>query len=726
MDAETQRAIEEFNRASQQLSQMVNTMSGSMQRASTSVDRMSDSAQGANTALTRFGYSVKDAGSSLVSAASDGGAALQGYNRVLQSTTKVLQQLGSSIPGVGTAIGAIGGTLQTAVSQGDRYAKVYGDLSQNGLLLSDSLSSVADAGRRAGYAIGFSQEQAQKFTEILQRSSGDLALFTKGTRGGRDAFIQAAAGMRDQREALMRLGIGFDEATEGIGQYIRLQAISGNIQNKTAEDISRGTVGYLRNLNELSQLTGQSRAEVAKAREDALRNARFNAKIIELQRQGPEGEAAARRLLNTYNLLAASSKDAADGFADVSTGMVATEKARKFEMATQGQGLKTSQEIINGQKTAVEGFQTMASAAGRTADNTNKLTQAVGNVDSLLDFNDMVKLGAAAAKDNVALEKEIAKRNADTENTAGDARDATIKFQLQQRDLNLKLQDSFDKVIPAAQRAALALQRVAAVLIPGAVEAITKAIRNLERIANIGGAAVDRGRQAGATGAAAGTPAAPTGARTTGAAAPTNKTSNPQLEGLNVKSGAATEATISEKVIAAAKEIQKNIPGAKFASFNDIVKGRRRGGPHESGNAVDIVVPPDQVEYLKEMLGALGAKTIIDEMKGPANPKARAAWAPHVHAEFAMGGIARGPRSGFPALLHGTEAVVPLPDGKSIPVRNDSNTEMVGILKDMKNSFVGIQGTGVNNQMVSLLSDILSVQRNNSDTLAKILQNARA
>lgn len=35
---------------------------------------------------------------------------------------------------------------------------------------------------------------------------------------------------------------------------------------------------------------------------------------------------------------------------------------------------------------------------------------------------------------------------------------------------------------------------------------------------------------------------------------------------------------------------------------------------------------------------------------------------------LATGGIAKGPSSGYPAELHGTEAVVPLPNGKSIPV----------------------------------------------------------
>ena len=35
---------------------------------------------------------------------------------------------------------------------------------------------------------------------------------------------------------------------------------------------------------------------------------------------------------------------------------------------------------------------------------------------------------------------------------------------------------------------------------------------------------------------------------------------------------------------------------------------------------------------------------------------------------YSTGGVARGPDSGYPALLHGSEAVVPLPDGKTIPV----------------------------------------------------------
>ena len=54
---------------------------------------------------------------------------------------------------------------------------------------------------------------------------------------------------------------------------------------------------------------------------------------------------------------------------------------------------------------------------------------------------------------------------------------------------------------------------------------------------------------------------------------------------------------------------------------------------------------------------------------------------------YSTGGIARGSTSGYPAVLHGTEAVVPLPNGRSIPVEmksggNQQNNVTVNIASD--------------------------------------------
>ena len=64
---------------------------------------------------------------------------------------------------------------------------------------------------------------------------------------------------------------------------------------------------------------------------------------------------------------------------------------------------------------------------------------------------------------------------------------------------------------------------------------------------------------------------------------------------------------------------------------------------------------------------------------------------------YATGGVARGSTSGYPATLHGTEAVVPLPNGRAIPVDMKesgatNNNIVVNISTDGQSSKEGSSG----------------------------------
>jgi hypothetical protein len=78
------------------------------------------------------------------------------------------------------------------------------------------------------------------------------------------------------------------------------------------------------------------------------------------------------------------------------------------------------------------------------------------------------------------------------------------------------------------------------------------------------------------------------------------------------------------------------------------------------------------VDKVKELIGYLtdllkidlgGVTDMLGDLPGAGLIGDTADW-----LGFATGGVSRGPRSGYTAVLHGTEAVVPLPDGQSIPV----------------------------------------------------------
>jgi hypothetical protein len=77
---------------------------------------------------------------------------------------------------------------------------------------------------------------------------------------------------------------------------------------------------------------------------------------------------------------------------------------------------------------------------------------------------------------------------------------------------------------------------------------------------------------------------------------------------------------------------------------------------------------------------------------------------------YQYGGVAQGPETGFQTTLHGTEAVIPLADGKSIPVT------MPGYMNSMSSQ------TEVLAQQNSKLDSLISIMRTRNQISQKILR----
>jgi hypothetical protein len=113
-----------------------------------------------------------------------------------------------------------------------------------------------------------------------------------------------------------------------------------------------------------------------------------------------------------------------------------------------------------------------------------------------------------------------------------------------------------------------------------------------------------------------------------------------------------------------------------------------------SDNApIDTVVGADQLKanrVLREM-------TTVADLKSWANNKMGG-------SGFQFGGVVSGPKSGYQATLHGTEAVVPLPNGRNIPV------EMTG------------QDNGMLTAQLDKLDELIRIMQNQVSVSTKILQ----
>jgi hypothetical protein len=129
--------------------------------------------------------------------------------------------------------------------------------------------------------------------------------------------------------------------------------------------------------------------------------------------------------------------------------------------------------------------------------------------------------------------------------------------------------------------------------------------------------------------------------------------------------------------------------------------GAARALSQSDSSPLSSAVNPDQIAAnpnLQKMTTVADLKNWADQKMGGSGYK--------------FGGVASGPTSGYTATLHGTEAIVPLPDGKTIPV------EMPGFgsrLEDQSNLM---------SRQLDKLDELVRVMQNQVNVSTKILQAA--
>jgi hypothetical protein len=116
-------------------------------------------------------------------------------------------------------------------------------------------------------------------------------------------------------------------------------------------------------------------------------------------------------------------------------------------------------------------------------------------------------------------------------------------------------------------------------------------------------------------------------------------------------------------------------------------------------NDIEFTLPPininvivDTLEKSIEVDVVEGIESIIESVRTTSTFWSRSSHGAYGYEWFpgdtgaASGGVFTGPHTGYPMTLHGTEAVVPLPDGQSIPVdmRGADNSELINEIRKLR------------------------------------------
>ena len=414
--------------------------------------------QGMNMAGTAVSGLAK-AGVAAANAMYEGKKGAAAFNDSLTTMSTAITAAGAAlalfVPVIGPLVAglvlATTATIAYVKKSNEMADKLYGGfnrLGKAGAVGAQGLTGVFEGAKK----LGLSMAELDGYVGMIGENSKDLALLSGSVYRGRQQFEDMGAAMKPFRESLFAAGFTQQDLNDASMQYLRLQTRIGAAQNLTVNQLADGARKYLVETDALTKLTGQSRKEQEEAIEAARSQQRFRAKLEEMQNSGDAQQiAAAKEMELNYKMLYARSKEAAQGYGDLTTGMIGTDAANKLTQSTQGEVLVLLDRQKRGMIDGIQAFQGIGRAVDKTTKEFNFLYQTGIGEEFLLKINEGTELGLAANRDLSEEAKKIREEQIKQGLLGGEAADKLAaqygKNVKQQQDLNEKMEKAvFDGI----------------------------------------------------------------------------------------------------------------------------------------------------------------------------------------------------------------------------------------------------------------------------------------
>jgi hypothetical protein len=633
--------------------------------------------------------------------------------------------LGIALVGVSKAVGLVSDLNEKAAEQTDNLFKSFNNLSRAGIGLTSGLNDVFGTLQ----TLGMSAAELEEFNKLLSNNVATLGMFGATAAGGVKKFADAAGTMvKEYGRELEMMGITREEQREAMMSYMTLQARTGQIELKTAQQLAVEGSKFAKEMDLMSQLTGASREAQQKAIDANMADARFRSAQRAAEIRGDTEEV---KRLEKANRLAAMLRAA--GMTDLATGTL--------QFAAGGGVMSTPESVraamqlglhdaLNDPNTTVA--ETLQKSLGFAKDQIDSLSETTrftgqidviqGNIAQLLDANiRLQRIQEMAAQKGMTLDE----------------------FLKDEKNLQLLNNAELGKLVDGGRS-----QLNAAMSMDGVVRSFAQTGNTF----------------AGATKLFANAVSAMPGARTVGGPAATGAAA----AGGPARGTAAAIGDLASKIVRAeGGSVTARNPYSSASGLGQITRGRyqdlvKSSSPGSAlygttfeqyqGNAsLQKEALNAQIDNLRSYLASKGLSTTdaavyMAHVFGPAGARAVLTHSDSVPVTnlfnkgiidsnpaifrgvssvgdlkkvisdkmggsgYRFGGVASGPTSGYTAVLHGTEAIIPLKDGRTIPV------EMPDLSNNMREQVNAVMS------QISRLDDMVELMRRQLDTSQKILQ----
>lgn len=714
----------------------------------------------------KFGESLEKAGVSVargmagfVGNMAKGETSFKSLNPVVDGVVGALGEMAKVVPFAGNAVA--GGLKLAAegskflLDQLDGATKSFQEMSRVGALTAQGITGLRQQFLRSGQTL-------QGFQRTVAANADALARFGGTVGQGAEDFSNIVGAIADSNlgDSLRNLGFTADDIGESTAAFIQQQTRLGLAQTKSQAQLIQGSKQYAEELDVLAKLTGQSRAEIQKQQDAALSESRFRAATDKLIAEG--NEKGAKALLDFQTRFAKISPGISQGIRDSLTN-VSSEAARQLFQSTGGASQQIIERLKSGAIDQDQATKELQAAIQQTLPTMREYSAAAGDgTKKFVAYNEASDVATAKLEGQTL----VATRTQQEQSKGSDKLTAAATdAQKQIEQMNRNINSLAFEFLPAAATAVQAFTET----LNTAIQEIAKTLKiDLPTMGNQKTAATagagksqyggGRGTLAGSLGATAagagagalaGSIFGPVGTVLGGVVGGAVGALGYDVYGLvqgamgqpkpeevvefGGRSGSREnfdklDPKVKSSFIAMAQEYNK-ATGKKlkinsaFRTREDqerLKKSEKPGIPvappgsslHERGLAVDLdratVAELQKGGYLSRFGFQHNPTDPVHIFKGPGGVA-------EGDSGFRRGGIASGPESGYQALLHGMEAIVPLADNRSIPVS----------FRDAKAPDLGAAALGQElpkiNEAMNRQSEILQKQLEKSEAMIQAL-----
>jgi hypothetical protein len=580
------------------------------------------------------------------------------YNNTITSAGTAISSFTEKWGFAGKAIGMAAEAATKYVAavnvQADELFKQYKDISRTGLVtgMDDVFTNLQ--------SMGYTMKEIGKMGALLKENSDTFAVLGGTAAQGAKEFANLSREIQysDFGEQLQRMGMSTDEINKGAADYLKIQRQSGTLQTQSQAELVQHTKEYLLEADRLTKITGQTRAQQNKVVEDAMAGEQYAATQTKLRSGSAEAKKLADRNDALIKELAAVDPGYSKALQKYLSGFMTTDEAIKFKKTLP----EAAKKIDSGNLDTNEIMDSIRSDSGKYLKNWNQQAQ-IGNAEkTMLPVAGAMKLAAQAQGKSAAEADKMAKEDQAKQRAGADkGAKNMVEINNAQRNQTMVADKFINKGVEP---------------VTGVLSKFTKAIEALTSTPVnklIGGEG--KVGEGPAPGGAPTAPAAPGGAPATPAAPSPGASLDKTIEfGGNTgdrahfdKLDGAVRSNFIQMAQAYNESTGKKLRvNSAFRSPEEQAGVQSGNNPkaapgkslHNIGKAIDINTGQRTELASMGLLGKYGFS--LPPFVDP----------PHIQMpSAATGGIIGGPKSGYQAMLHGTEAVVPLPDGKTIPVQ---------------------------------------------------------